>query len=412
MTGLDPLAGSKKTEISNTAEESVQKLKDALEIARTELDFDASSSDDSSHYGSDSLEEIGKDLETDTLSLMGLDAIFQSAISDLLVEKTTFADKAHAWLPHAACVYKDRIRIRFPKAEGSLLSRLSQASQDRYLRCQREREKQDRRERTAQANLYGHESPKSKRSITTGTKSRRSNAASSKSKPSDVAGLKSQESVSRTSIPFTASVAKRVLSYHSEGAQKGISVQIPPLSEKAKDGQLFECICCGKLLYATTDSAWERHIYQDLLPWQCLDPDCSFTAVFQTREDWITHIAQDHKLEPDWEPITCPLCLEETASGKSAITGHLSSHLEEISLASLPTNKDPESHSGLYHGSGSSESQEESMDETDEKLNASSRKPVLRDALSYMDQVKLAFHDRPSKYHRFLDIMKDFESAA
>ncbi|KAJ4024436.1 hypothetical protein NW766_000672 [Fusarium irregulare] len=76
---LEPLTSSKKTQISNTAEESVQKLKDVLEAVRSDLDQDASSSDGSSYYGSDSLEEITKDLETDTLSLMGLDALFQNS---------------------------------------------------------------------------------------------------------------------------------------------------------------------------------------------------------------------------------------------------------------------------------------------------------------------------------------------
>jgi paired amphipathic helix protein Sin3a len=34
----------------------------------------------------------------------------------------------------------------------------------------------------------------------------------------------------------------------------------------------------------------------------------------------------------------------------------------------------------------------------------------VKDALSYLDQVKIRFFDHPDVYNRFLDIMKDFKS--
>ena len=34
----------------------------------------------------------------------------------------------------------------------------------------------------------------------------------------------------------------------------------------------------------------------------------------------------------------------------------------------------------------------------------------VQDALTYLDQVKVQFHDQPDVYNRFLDIMKDFKS--
>lgn len=37
---------------------------------------------------------------------------------------------------------------------------------------------------------------------------------------------------------------------------------------------------------------------------------------------------------------------------------------------------------------------------------------LLQDALTYLDQVKVQFHDQPDVYNRFLDIMKDFKSQA
>ncbi|KAI0126896.1 hypothetical protein BJ170DRAFT_422773 [Xylariales sp. AK1849] len=38
------------------------------------------------------------------------------------------------------------------------------------------------------------------------------------------------------------------------------------------------------------------------------------------------------------------------------------------------------------------------------------QQPILNDALSYLDQVKVQFADQPDVYNRFLDIMKDFKS--
>ena len=43
---------------------------------------------------------------------------------------------------------------------------------------------------------------------------------------------------------------------------------------------------------------------------------------------------------------------------------------------------------------------------------AQGQQPILNDALTYLDQVKVRFQDQPDVYNRFLDIMKDFKSQA
>ncbi|KAM5451830.1 Transcriptional regulatory protein sin3 [Microsporum audouinii] len=43
---------------------------------------------------------------------------------------------------------------------------------------------------------------------------------------------------------------------------------------------------------------------------------------------------------------------------------------------------------------------------------AQGQQPILNDALSYLDQVKVRFVEQPEVYNRFLDIMKDFKSQA
>ena len=46
------------------------------------------------------------------------------------------------------------------------------------------------------------------------------------------------------------------------------------------------------------------------------------------------------------------------------------------------------------------------------KMNAHILTGGIQDALTYLDQVKVQFHDQPDVYNRFLDIMKDFKSQA
>ncbi|CZS84664.1 unnamed protein product [Fusarium graminearum] len=373
------MTSSKKNEVSNTAGESTRKLQDILEAAHSAMDHDANSSDSGSDYGPDSFIEISKDLEIDTMCLMALDTLFQSVEMEPFVEKTAFADEAQSWLPRD--IYKDKIQTRFPRAENSLILRLSKTAYHRYLRCQKER--------LNQAAEVGNTDPPT-----------RSEGSSSKFHDSGLG----------TSDPSSASVAETVMSYHTEG---GNPIRIPPLSKEAKEGQPFECVSCGKLLSIRNNSKWKQHLYKDLLPWQCLYPDCSFTAVFESREDWVAHVLDDHKLGPTWRPIICPLCLETTAPGMISITKHLCNHLEEISLAALPVNPDLESDAESEGDSVFSGSQVESISEKNDTADPHTDipgKPVLQHARDYVEEVKVAFLDRPHVYRRFLDILSDYNS--
>ena len=47
-----------------------------------------------------------------------------------------------------------------------------------------------------------------------------------------------------------------------------------------------------------------------------------------------------------------------------------------------------------------------------QQAQSQGQQPILNDALSYLDQVKVQFADQPDVYNRFLDIMKDFKSGA
>lgn len=73
----------------------------------------------------------------------------------------------------------------------------------------------------------------------------------------------------------------------------------------------------------------------------CLETECpNVCKTFPTRNNWLSHLALDHRLEPDWASLKCPLCRHETGSGKITIISHFNSHLEEIALAALPIESD------------------------------------------------------------------------
>lgn len=71
---------------------------------------------------------------------------------------------------------------------------------------------------------------------------------------------------------------------------------------------------------------------------------------------WTDHLELEHGFGPSWDAIECPLCLESTKSGKSAVSIHFARHLEDIAIVSL--SRDVESDAG-------SESEEQSIIDTD-----------------------------------------------
>ncbi|RSL76657.1 hypothetical protein CEP51_009763 [Fusarium floridanum] len=303
---------------SKQYENNLQRLNPLIEAAENDLRHDDTSSGDSCDYDSDSVYEVAEDLKIDTVCLMELDPLFQSPIFDAEQpreerEKSVAAMPSQDWSP--CDMYSDMIGERFPEADDSIISRLGKASYDRYLRCQKDREYHA----TISAD-EGIQQP-----------------------PPDGASSRFNDSGVGSSIPSMRSYAETIMSYR--GA-KGSSVRIPPLPAGAEKGDLFPCLACGKSIRAQNNSIWKRHLYDDLRPWQCLDVDCHFAATFSSRQDWVFHLAHDHGLEPEWKEFTCPLCLSSTGSGQLAITKHLRSHLEEISLATLPADIDSDTDSG------------------------------------------------------------------
>jgi len=258
------------------------------------------------------------------MCLMELDPLLKSPILDVEWERSAPGTSSQDWVPHKA--YSNKIGSRFPKASDLLVSRLGQANYERYLRCQQERERQA-------SNHNGDDGLDGLlRLAGKGT--------------SDAASSMFHDSGLGSSLP--TSYAETIMSYRAEGET---SVRIPSLPPGAKDGKPFQCVACEKSVLIRNNSAWKQHLYEDLQPWLCLDVACSVgNNVFASRLDWVSHLALGHGLDPEWKSFECPLCFGDTGAGKIAITKHLGSHLEEISLAALPSNPDFESEDGESEG--------------------------------------------------------------
>ena len=85
--------------------------------------------------------------------------------------------------------------------------------------------------------------------------------------------------------------------------------------------------------------------------------DCTYgIQPFPNREEWIQHLGLKHGLYPEWKSFACPMCHEDTGKGKAAISRHLSSHMEEISLAALPAGVETDDESDSYSDDISSNS--------------------------------------------------------
>lgn len=80
-----------------------------------------------------------------------------------------------------------------------------------------------------------------------------------------------------------------------------------------------------------------KHLIKDLSPYNCTAPDCTdaFT-LFSEKYRWIRHMKAEHEAESISQSQCCPLCLVNTHDEKEDFLSHLSTHLEEISVAALP----------------------------------------------------------------------------
>ncbi|KXH33604.1 hypothetical protein CSIM01_11769 [Colletotrichum simmondsii] len=360
-----------RTQLPESFTAKVEHLRQLLQEAEDDI-AKSESSTGSSDYDDDDIEQINADLEADTRSLMELDALFSEPILDTGNMRQSLPSSSHKWEPHEP--YKHIITNRFPKADDGLITSLGKANYERFLRGQEQR----------------HSSSRALLDPSMLQEIENLDAASSKFNDS---GLGS-------SIP--SSYAETIMSYHGG---EGTSIRLPSLPKLARNGSSFLCIACGLPTVVQTNSAWKRHLFNDLRPWQCLESSCGHKGVFSTRGDWVSHLTLDH-FGPEWKGAECPLCRDDTGNGKITILKHIGGHLEEISLACLPSDPDSETESQISDTS----QQDGTAGSVGEKVIPSIEDSDRLKVQQAVDLAKKYFRENPEIYKEFKGRMQALRS--
>ncbi|KAH8880759.1 hypothetical protein GQ53DRAFT_736224 [Thozetella sp. PMI_491] len=95
-------------------------------------------------------------------------------------------------------------------------------------------------------------------------------------------------------------------------------LRIPPMPEAAQKGP-FECPFCFMMIVVTTKTSWKKHVYGDLRPYICLEPDCvTADREFSRRHEWMEHTRQVH-----WKAYICPFNCHATFASPADCKAHL-----------------------------------------------------------------------------------------
>ncbi|PLN76050.1 hypothetical protein BDW42DRAFT_199140 [Aspergillus taichungensis] len=128
-----------------------------------------------------------------------------------------------------------------------------------------------------------------------------------------------------------------VTSYAPSTSQGGGGLAIPPLPEASEAGQPYECPYCFHMIEIFTPKLWAHHIFQDLMAYNCIFPDCPTPRrLFESRHHWLSHLQSEHaqSVNPEKEG-RCPLCLNDVPS-TTGVGKHVARHLQELALFALP----------------------------------------------------------------------------
>ena len=122
---------------------------------------------------------------------------------------------------------------------------------------------------------------------------------------------------------------------------EGITLPTPP--KGSSNGKSFECPYCFCTIIVDGSKAWQEHVMEDILPYNCIIPECSFKSkLFSSRHAWYKHLQKLHEfrqtdLEDETSPVMseCPLCKESLVSSNK-FERHVARHLQDLALYALP----------------------------------------------------------------------------
>jgi hypothetical protein len=179
-----------------------------------------------SDYDDDCIDDIAADLATYTDCLMDLHTAYDNPASDEDCDRTEEIAAGEAFQPSR--YYSDRIAIRFPEANRSLVDKLGVENWKRFLRCQYERD--------------------------LNSQIQQENTNDTAADQNTVVLSKFHDSGLGSSVPATTLYAETVTSFYRED---GEVVRIPSLPEEGKAGKPFECIVCNKKVLISLRASWK-----------------------------------------------------------------------------------------------------------------------------------------------------------
>ncbi|KAL8952125.1 MAG: hypothetical protein Q9222_001937 [Ikaeria aurantiellina] len=134
----------------------------------------------------------------------------------------------------------------------------------------------------------------------------------------------------------------------------GGNITIPAPPQASQQGQPFECPYCRFVITAQSTPSWNRHVFDDLQPYVCIEKSCSTPDRFYaTRHECEYHNRTAH---PSDKPIeeakrqsgsqSCALC-RKTQDSRDRHERHMARHLQELALFVLPRNDEENSDNDL-----------------------------------------------------------------
>ena len=180
----------------------------------------------------------------------------------------------------------------------------------------------------------------------------------------------------------------------SLGDGEGITIPTPP--QDSSNGRPFECPYCFYIITINGRKAWRKHVMDDILPYNCIYPGCSFQSKpFVSRHAWYRHLQKLHKVWPtdlgdenSSATSKCPLCKELLVSSGN-FERHVARHLQELALFALPRS-DPDDEPGEIQDIPGTEVHSSSTDSLDER--SFTGKSAGEITSSWKTQFKMVIH--------------------
>lgn len=121
------------------------------------------------------------------------------------------------------------------------------------------------------------------------------------------------------------------------------SIPQPPPTRAGKKSMKFTswriCYLCGQSVHFSSKRAWQRHLFLDLKPYQCLELECpNPEATFAKQGMLLNHYEAAHPQATilNADTYTCIFCEETLLAARKARFQHLARHLEESAFSIVP----------------------------------------------------------------------------